>query len=315
MRRLPVVVGISLALASVAAVAGTVPDWSWLVPMAGPPPANKPDDHTARHLAGSARSFTDTQLHDLKHVVDWFPAEHPAMPSIVSTGHDNASACGFCHLPTGHGRPENSALAGLQAAYIKRQIAAFATGSRRAAWPNALPTKSMSETAKAATAGDADQAALYFSKLRYVSHVTVVEAAELGFRPGRFVYVLQARPKRPIGERIIEVPLDSAGFEQRDPHMRYTAYVPPGSLAAGKALAASGGPAGQPCAMCHGAGLRGGSAPPLAGRSPTMIMRQLVAFKSGARANAEAAPMRRVSAALDDKMMIALAAYSATLTP
>jgi cytochrome c553 len=111
------------------------------------------------------------------------------------------------------------------------------------------------------------------------------------------------------------MPIDPERFELRDPHTRFVAYVPPGALAAGMRLAASGGPAGLPCATCHGDGLRGGIAPPLAGRSPTTLMRQLAAFKAGARANAEAAPMRAITASLDDRQMIALAAYAATLKP
>jgi cytochrome c553 len=315
MRGLAVAVGMSLAFAGMAAAAGASPNWGWLFPLAGTPPADKPDNFTARHVPGSTLGFTDAQLHDLKRAVDWFPAEHPVMPSVVSTGHDNTNACGFCHLPSGNGRPENSPLAGLSVDYIKRQIAAFATGSRKSAWPNSLPTKMMSATARTVSPGEVDQAATYFSRLHYVSHINVVETAELGFKPARFVYLLQAGPKQPIGDRIIEVPVDPDGFERRDPHTRYTAYVPPGSLAAGRALVTSGGPARQPCTMCHGSGLRGGLAPALAGRSPTMMMRQLIAFKTGVRANAEASPMRRVTAKLDDRMMIALAAYSATLKP
>jgi cytochrome c553 len=61
--------------------------------------------------------------------------------------------------------------------------------------------------------------------------------------------------------------------------------------------------------------LRGGIAPPLAGRSPTMIARQLMAFHAGTRANAEAEPMRLIAAKLDDRQIIDLSAYVATLKP
>jgi cytochrome c553 len=254
------------------------------------------------------------EIHDLKHAVDWFPTEHPAMPTIVAAGHDKANACGYCHLPDGNGRPENSALAGLPTDYIKRQVAAFDEGSRRSALASAVPVKMMIATAKGTVRSDVDEAADYFSKLRYSSHVRVVETSELSFRPDRFVYVLSPGVRQPLGDRIIEVPIDPAEFEKRDPHTKYTAFVPPGSIAAGRAVAQGGGQA-APCAVCHGEGLRGGIAPPLAGRSPTAMVRQLAAFQTGARSNPEAAPMRVITSHLDDKSIIAVAAYAATLKP
>jgi cytochrome c553 len=56
-------------------------------------------------------------------------------------------------------------------------------------------------------------------------------------------------------------------------------------------------------------------APPLAGRSPTYLLRQLVAFRTGARYSREALSMKAVvdSLTLDD--MIAAAAYAASLQP
>jgi cytochrome c553 len=309
-----VMAGLIAAFASAAASSGRYSDWAWLFPFAGPSSGDVADG-TAYRLPGSARSFTDIELSDLKHTVDWFPAEHPPMPDSVAAGHDGANACGYCHLPDGNGRPENSALAGLPADYIKRQVAAFADGSRRAVVADAFPVKFMTQTAKGVTPGEVDQAAAYFSKLRYTSHVRVVETAEAGFHPSHFIYVLAPGARQPIGDRIIEVPVDPVGFERRDPHMHYVAFVPPGSIAAGRTIAISGGPAGQPCAICHGEGLRGGIAPALAGRSPTMLVRQLAAFQSGARSGPETAPMQAVAAHLEERDMVAVAAYAATLRP
>jgi len=302
-------------LAGAAATARPVSDWGWLFPLTSSAPAAKPADATPRQLPGSAQRFTNADVHDLKHAVDWFPAEHPRMPAIVSTGHGNANACGYCHLPAGNGRPENSSLAGLPADYIRRQVQAFADGTRQSVSATSSPPQMMAATAKAVSGPEIDQAAAYFSKLRYTSNVHVVETASLAFSPSRFIYVLNHEPKRPIGGRIIEVAVDPAGFELRDPHASYVAYVPPGSIAAGRALVASGGPARRSCAMCHGEGLRGGAAPPLAGRSPTTMMRQLAAFQSGTRSNAEAAPMRAVAGPLDAPSMIAIASYAASLRP
>jgi cytochrome c553 len=291
-------------------------DWSWAFPPGVPAMPDKPDTVKQYSIAGSTRHFTEAESHDLTHAVDWFPAEHPPMPGLAATGHGGANACSFCHLPSGGGRPENSALAGLPADYIERQVAAFADGSRKAAIPNAGAGRMMTITAKAAVPAEVAEAAAYYSKLPFTSYVSVVEVGELPKpAPFRFVYVLGTGPKEPLGDRIVEVPADADRFELRDPHLRFTAYVPVGSLAQGKALAASGGPVGQACEICHGVGLQGDVAPALAGRSPTMIVRQLMAFKAGTRANAEAAPMREIAAGLKDRDMIALAAYAATLKP
>jgi cytochrome c553 len=51
--------------------------------------------------------------------------------------------------------------------------------------------------------------------------------------------------------------------------------------------------------------------PPLAGRSPTYLLRQLMAFKTGDRAGVAGAPMQAVAAELQIPDMIAVAAYAA----
>jgi cytochrome c553 len=120
-----------------------------------------------------------------------------------------------------------------------------------------------------------------------------------------------------LGQRIIEVAIDQERHELRDPASGYRAYVPPGSVARGQAIAQSG--QGEPalaCVACHGADLRGvGGVPPLAGRSPTYIVRQLLAFRTGSRSAATGAPMMPVVAPLNVDDMIAAAAYAASLEP
>src|SRR3954467_1041257 len=44
--------------------------------------------------------------------------------------------------------------------------------------------------------------------------------------------------REPIGARIIEAPADVGRFVNRDARVRFAAYVPPGSVAAGRVLAA-----------------------------------------------------------------------------
>ena len=55
--------------------------------------------------------------------------------------------------------------------------------------------------------------------------------------------------------------------------------------------------------------------PPLAGRFPTGLFRQLYAFKMGFRNGTQAAFMKPVVQLLDEQDMIALAAYAASLDP
>jgi cytochrome c553 len=103
----------------------------------------------------------------------------------------------------------------------------------------------------------------------------------------------------------------------RDDQLVYVAYVPPGSVGRGHALATVG-VTGLPtaCVTCHGPQLRGvGLVPPLAGRSPSSLLRQLVGFKTGARHGATGVPMQPVVAAMDIGMMIDAVAYAASLQP
>jgi cytochrome c553 len=115
-----------------------------------------------------------------------------------------------------------------------------------------------------------------------------------------------------LADRILEVPED---FEKSgdldDPRSGYVAYVPVGSIARGRTLVEQGS---LPCGTCHGADLRGsGDAPPIAGRSPSYIVRQLHDFKTGARNGSLAAQMQLVVATLGQNEMLAISAYLASL--
>ncbi len=276
---------------------------------------------TPLRLPGSDQSFTTAQVRDLFAVPDWYPDRHPPMPVIVAHGRKPAVyACGFCHLPDGQGRPENAALAGLPAAYIEAQVADFRSGARRSAWHGTyLPTDFM--RASAANAADAEVAlaAEYFSGLRLTRRVEVVEATVIPrVVESAWVYVIPGgKDTESLGQRIVEVAIDQERHELRDSASGYRAYVPAGSIALGRTIAQTGqGAPALACIACHGADLRGvGVIPPLAGRSPTYIVRQLLAFRTGARSTATSAPMMPVVAALDVDDMMAAAAYAASLEP
>ena len=121
----------------------------------------------------------------------------------------------------------------------------------------------------------------------------------------------------PIGRRIVEIPIELARAELRDPRTGFIAYVPTGSVAKGAALvAANRGDLAPPCATCHGPDLKGiDPAPPIAGRSASYIVRQLFDIQSGVRAGEAADLMKPVVAGLSVDEMIAIAAFVASRTP
>jgi cytochrome c553 len=121
----------------------------------------------------------------------------------------------------------------------------------------------------------------------------------------------------PIGQRIVEVPLDVEQFEHRDTRSQFVAYVPKGSIAKGEVLVKTGGSeTTMPCATCHGPDLRGADpVPGIAGRSPSYLVRQLYDFQQHARAGDAGALMAPVVEKLSHDDMIALAAYVSSLKP
>jgi len=119
----------------------------------------------------------------------------------------------------------------------------------------------------------------------------------------------------PIGSRIITVPDDAELARYRDPATTFVAYVPPGSIAKGQALAEGGGNGKTvACGICHGDGLKGlANVPRLAGVHPIYLARQLYHFREGGRRGADAALMKKPVANLTDDDIVNLAAYAASL--
>ncbi|MDO8386505.1 MAG: c-type cytochrome [Polaromonas sp.] len=242
------------------------------------------------------------------------------MPAVVARGRpQDVSACGYCHRAEGTGGPENSSLAGLSEAYILRQLADYKSGARSTAVPKRGPQTLMITTAKALTNEEAVAAAAYFSALKPKQNIQVVESKTA---PKTYVYnwfLVPVSPPadEPIGQRIIEVNNDLERFENRDPRVTFTAYVPPGSIQRGKALVSGQKPDKTiACASCHGQDMRGAQAfPSIAGRSPTYIFRQLYELHTGVRAGPGAPMMKASIARLNQNDMIDIAAYLGTLKP
>ncbi|MCA0374768.1 MAG: cytochrome C [Gemmatimonadetes bacterium] len=298
-----------------------VPEWAFLyVPASTTVPQY--DSVVYRGVPGSRRAFTAREYLDAWNVVDWFPDTHPAMPPSVRVGVRVAGrACAFCHLPDGAGRPENATLAGLPADYIVRQVRAFRDGTRRMS-AAASPRNSMHIVAEAVSDSLVADAARYFAGLTLHRRNRIVEAARIpAVRKAGLLYALRDEatrtPEESIAGRLIEVPDVLDRHELHDPTVEYITYVPPGSRLRGQALAARG-PAGTAtaCATCHGPRLLGvGAVPPIAGRHPSVILRQLINFRTGMRADSTALPMRAVVNPLSLDDMVALAAYVGGLPP
>ena len=297
---------------------GDPPQWAYPVN----PPDDRPpqDDGTPKHVPGSAKALTQTQALDAFNVPDWHPDEHAPMPEVVEHGRKpELRACGYCHLPNGLGRPENASLASLPADYIFRQIDDFRDGDRKSAQSKMAPPAAMITVAKNATDAEVKQAADYFSSLKLKPWIRVVETNTVPKTraSGSMLVPLASGGKEPIGHRIIETAEDVPRTELRDAASGFVAYVPVGSIKKGETLVTSGG-AGKttPCGICHGADLKGlGPVPPLAGRSPSYIFRQLNDIQHGTRKGPWTELMKEPVSRLTEDDMLAIAAYTASRVP
>lgn len=226
-------------------------------------------------------------------------------------------ACGFCHYPNGQGRPENSSLVGLPAAYIVQQMADMRGNLRRSADPNMRPPAAMLAIAKASTVDEDRAAAEYFASFPYKKWIRVVEAATVpAMRIAGGAHVpAEGGHTEPIAGRIIETPEDMGRTELRDSAAGFVAYVPVGSIARGQVLV-NGNARTTSCGACHGADLKGlGPVPPLAGRSPSYTVRQLFDLQHGVRRGSWSALMRAAVDPLSLDDMVAIAAYTASREP
>jgi cytochrome c553 len=294
---------------------------SWIFPLNAPATGDRAplDDKIPLHVPGSSSSFTEAQLNDLFSPPDWHPQSHGPMPQIVAHGRPPKTfACGFCHMPGGQGRPENAPLAGLPAPYIVQQMADMKSGARHSARHGGafLPAELMQKLAADVSAGDIAAAAEYFAAQTLRPRVTVMERRVIPrMQVAGWVYAVDPRGgEEALGQRLLEATPDLGRHERRDDDMRYDVFVPRGSVLRGRNMATRGmgGVAGMACVSCHGAHLEGvGLVPPLAGRSPSYLLRQLVAFQSGDRAGVGSAPMQAVVSQLRIADMIAVVAYAA----
>lgn len=267
-------------------------------------------------VPGSDVTMTLTQTRNRFLANDWHPASHPPMPEPVLHGRQpNTYACAFCHRAEGQGGADSANISGLAKDYIVRQVQEMRTHARATAADQRIPMVLKSHVANSVTDEEIVAAADYFSKLPARSYLRVVEtdaAPKTVVFLNLWTALAPGGGTEPLGERIIEVPDDNDRFEIRDTRAPFTAYVPRGSIARGRALAEGGD---APCASCHGDGLKGAIGPRLAGQYATYLVRQLHDLQTGKRKGEQSGQMAAAVEKLTLPDMIALAAYAASLTP
>jgi cytochrome c553 len=309
-----------LALSPSIALALENPPWAYPTNPPGPPP--KRDATKIVTVPGSDKKYNEVEVNNAFGPPDWFPGEHAPLPKQVANGsRPDPRACGLCHLATGDGHPESAMVSGLPVNYILRQLEEFASGGR--VGPRTGAMRQIASGFKGDYSKDAKEAAEYFSARKpRPGYVKVTEAAMVpktyvGAGAMRFVTHGTGAGMEPIGLRIITVPQDEEQAEARNPHSGFQHYVPVGAIKKGEALVTTGGNGKTvQCAICHGQGLVGlGEVPPIAGRDPLYIVRQLNDIQNGARSSHSSALMRQVVAKLTLDDMISIAAYTASLTP
>jgi cytochrome c553 len=299
-------------------------------------PNEDPEEQTrARQARGSRASYSLVDVRDGHNVIDWFPQDHPSpMPAIIKNGPaagtgNTARGCGSCHLPNGKGRPENAPPAGLPVAYFIRQLQDFRSGHRRSADPRKPNTNTMIDLAKVMTDEEMRLSAEYFAAIKWTPWIRVVESnlvPKTRIVGNLYLPTAQERTE-PIAGRIIEMPEDVEQAETlRNPRSGFIAYVPPGSIEKGRDLVTTGGMRivgndivqgkTTPCVTCHGLDLMGvADVPPIAGRSPSYIVRQIWDIQQGTRNGAAVQLMKIAIAKLEPDDLVSIAAYVSSRVP
>jgi cytochrome c553 len=173
-------------------------------------------------------------------------------------------------------------------------------------------------------------AAAYFAAVTWRPHVQVVETdlvPKTRIQGELFIPTAKELTER-TGDRIIEVPTDvEANQTLRNSRGTWIAYVPKGAVVKGKDLVTTGGMKivnGQivqgkttACGACHGIDLLGvpPDVPPLAGRSPSYLAREIYDIQQGARtgSNSNVPLMKMVVTNLLPDDIVNITAYLASL--
>lgn len=291
-----------------------------------PPPGAKPappgpanTDQTPRSIPGATAQYSRAQIANRFGPADWFPSSHPQMPPVVAHGKEpDVWACSLCHYPNGKGRAENAGVGGLPVEYFIHTMNDFKVGNRKSADPRKNNTNLMNQFARNMTDDEIKAAADYFGSMKWTPWIKVVESKTTPkVKPSGGLFIVEGKEMEPLGDRIVETPVNGEATEVlRDPRSSFIAYVPVGALKKGEALVTKGAGKTTACGTCHGADLKGiGPVPPLAGRSPSYLMRQMFDMQQGFRKGSWTELMKPVVEHLSSDDMLNIAAYAASRTP
>lgn len=296
------------------------PELSWAYPVA---PRNTPELKAPLGIYSTPDGRRKLTAAEIEHLTpqdeDWFPGSHPTPPDVILKSQKNAAPCAECHMVNGQGVVGVPDIAGLPAPYILEQVNAFRKGTRTSAQPGRIATQAMIGVAKAWSMQDVKAAAAYYAGLPRRTPTRVLEsevAPPMKMERWGWTYLNPAGGQpHPLNGGVAEAPESVPEVFMGDLSNRQVVYVSKGTLAAGEALVRSGG-GGQPCTLCHGSDLRGTAvAPPLAGRDPGYLARQLWDIQSGARSGAAVAAMQAPARGLSPHDITAIAAYLASKAP
>lgn len=301
--------------------------WAYAISVEAPPPL--PEDDKKHRLPDTSLTFNRDEILGRKDGVsfqtgpaDWYPGDHPKMPEIYALGDPdrNIVACALCHYPNGKGKAENAPPAGQPKGYLVQQLLDFKNDLRKCADPRKSNYELMIETAKGMTEKEIHDVSEYMESMKWTKWIEVVETDTVPktyLRGGLHIPLEGSEAgSEPIGNRIIESPVDSYGTEfLRNPRSGFIAYVPTGSIEKGAELVlAGGGGKTLQCAICHGPDLNGiGVIPGIASRSPSYMARQLNDMKQGTRKGAMAALMKPVVENLTSEDILNIVAFTSSL--
>ena len=313
-----------LSTAIFAGAADGPPTWAYgtdpQAAAAAPGRASQSADVSLKHLPDSSSAFSLSQIGDRFNPADWYPGDHPAMPDVVAHGRTpEIWPCGLCHYPNGKGRPENASVSGFPTSYFIEQMRQFREGVRSSADLRKKNTSIMIAIAKAMTDDEIKASAEYFGAMKWTPWIRVVEtdAVPKTYTSVGMFLPLEGGEKEPLGQRIIETPVDPEGTEAlRNPRSGFIAYAPVGSIEKGAQLVMGGNGKTIVCGVCHGADLKGlGPVPGIAGRSPSYLARQLYDMQQGTRRGDWTELMKPVVKGLSNENMLNIVAYTSSRTP
>jgi cytochrome c553 len=300
--------------------ANSILPWAFVLNDPAPNDAQAPDPDEVVSVPGSALSMRRSDINLSNGPPDWHPDGHPSMPEVVVRGGvEGVVACAYCHLPNGHGKPENAGLAGQPFDYIVQQLEDYRNDLRKTGEPRMGPPAFMIRIGAASTEAQARVAAEYFSSIEFKRWIRVVETDMVPVTrfAGWIHQVIEGGGVEPIGVRVVEVPEDLHRTQLRDDTSGFVAYVPRGAVERGANLVNTGGDGRTvACTICHGLDLRGmGPVPALAGRSPSYMARQLYDLQQGHRDGLWSDLMDRAVAHLTIEDIVNIVAYTASLEP